>query len=127
MTRDVDALNRGPHYKEANAYNAMAYTLHKQDYKEFQSAYSTSVLSSLMNHSKYILNNRTTIVSIHETAMDVTIMLVDCCPLTSDKEYIEAILVSCPKSSTVSMVNCNKSSMNSMVNYNNSSSDNTVL
>ena len=127
MMRDVDALNRGLYQKVVNAYNTVLYNLHKQDCKEYSSACSTSVLSSLINRGKYNLKNHTLTNLVCATATDISIMLVDYFPLESDKESSEAILISCPKSSTASMVNCNKSNMNSMVNYNTSNSDNTVL
>ena len=116
MMRNVDTLNRETYYKVVYTYSVMAYTLQKQDCEEFSSAYSVSVLSSLIDRGKYSVKSRIFVALVRATATDLTIMLVSCCHFASNRESSEATLVSFHKSSTISMVNCNTSCIDSMVN-----------
>lgn len=113
--RDVDALNRGPYHKVVNSYNAMTYTLHEQDTKECPSAYSASVLKTLMESGKYMLKGRSVAAPVRASEMDIAITLVDCCHLISnDASRACSTATSC--TSSPSIIDRNKSSLDSMAN-----------
>ena len=116
MMRNVDTSNRGIYHSVVNVYSVMAYTLRKQDCEEFSSAYSVSTLSALIDRGKYSVKNSILVALVRATETDLSIMLVSCCHVASNRESSEATLVSFHKSSTTSMVNCNTSCIDSMVN-----------